>query len=364
MWWADRWNRYRILVVTQTLSMIQAFILAYLTLRGVIVIWQVISLGFLLGIVNAFDGTARQAFVVEMVEDREDLTNAIALNSLLFNGARLLGPSIAGVLIALLGEGMCFLINALSYVAVIGALLAMRITPREIHARSAGVLKGLQEGLRYSFREVHIRSILSLLGLVSLFGMPYTVLMPVFARDIFLGGAHTLGSLMSATGVGAVVGAFYLASRRSIEGLGRILLMAAAVFGASLICMSFSRLFWLSMVLMAFTGFGMIVQMAFQQYPYPEPGRGQQAGKGDEPLQRGFSGNGAVRHPDGGQPGGPHRDTGDPAGGRSSLRPRGGDVLSQNQRHPTQGRGLKAVPRSACRYRVFLVPYINFSDLL
>lgn len=124
------------------------------------------------------------------------------------------------------------------------------------------MLKGLQEGLLYSFRESHIRSILSLLGLVSLFGMPYTVLMPVFARDIFLGGAHTLGSLMSATGVGAVVGAFYLASRRSIEGLGRILLMAAAVFGASLICMSFSRLFWLSMVLMGFTGFGLIVQMA------------------------------------------------------------------------------------------------------
>ena len=260
--WVDRWNRYRVLVVTQTLSMLQSFALAWLALAGVITVTEVLLLGAFQGVINAFDTPARQAFVVEMVEDRADLPNAIALNSSMVNGARLIGPSVAGVLIAIAGEGWCFFVDGVSYLAVIGSLLAMHIQPRERLVPAKHALIELRDGFRYAFGFVPIRAVLLLLALVSLMGMPYTVLMPIFAGRILHGGPHTLGFLMGATGVGALGGAVYLASRRSVLGLGRIIPVAAALFGAGLIGFSFSRNVLLSLALMLLTGAGFMVQMA------------------------------------------------------------------------------------------------------
>lgn len=260
--WVDRWDRHRTLVVTQILSMLQSFALAALALTHVITIWEVILLMLFQGVVNSFDMPARQAFVVQMVDNRNDLGNAIALNSSMVNGARLVGPAIAGVLIAAVGEGYCFLADGFSYVAVIVSLLLMHIAPRATVARRREVLAEFAEGWRYATGSIPIRSILLLLAIVSLVGMPYTVLMPVFASKILGGGAHTLGFLMSATGVGALVSAFTLAARKSVLGLGRIIPLSAALFGAGLIAFSMSRVLWLSLVLLLFTGFGFLQQMA------------------------------------------------------------------------------------------------------
>ena len=258
---ADRMNRQRILVITQTLAMIQALILALLVLTGTIAVWHILSLSIFLGIVDAFDMPMRQSFMVEIVE-KKDLGNAIALNSSMVNSARLLGPSIAGMLIASMGEGMCFLLNGLSYLAVILSLLAMKITSKRTETPNTYVLHGLKEGFHYAFGFLPIRYVLLLIALVSLIGMPYTVLMPVFAKDILHGGPHTLGFLMGSSGVGALVGAIYLASRRSVLGLGKWIALAAGLFGIGLIAFSLSRIFWFSLFLMLLTGFGMIVQMA------------------------------------------------------------------------------------------------------
>jgi MFS family permease len=259
---SDRLNRHRILVITQTLAMIQAFILAILDLTGMIDVWHLIILILFLGFVNAFDVPARQAFVVDMVEKKEDLSNAIALNSFLFNGARLVGPSIGGIVISILGEGLCFLLNGLSFLAVIVALLAMKTTFKKKEIQRTRVWHGLKEGFTYTFGFAPIRFILFLLGLVSLVGMPYTVLMPIFAKDILHGGPHTLGFLMAASGMGAVAGAIFLASRKSVLGLGRIIVAASIIFGSGLITFSLSHVLWLSLLLLVFTGFGMMVQMA------------------------------------------------------------------------------------------------------
>jgi len=259
---ADRWNRQRILILTQTVAMIQAVILSLLVLTETVVIWHIILLSVLLGIINAFDMPTRQSFMVEMVEEKEDLANAIALNSSMVNSARLLGPSLAGILIAAVGEGICFLINGISYLAVIGALLAMKIIPKNLKLQSSRVWYGLKEGFTYASAFAPIRAVLLLLGLVSLMGMPYIVLMPVFAKDILHGGPHALGFLMGASGVGALVGAFYLASRRTVLGLGRLIALAASIFGLGLIAFSLSRVLWLSLPLMLMTGFGQMVQMA------------------------------------------------------------------------------------------------------
>ena len=220
----DRWDRHRLLVVTQVLAMLQSAALAALTLAGVINIWHVLALSLFQGLINAFDMPARQAFVVEMVEKREDLPNAIALNSSMVNAARLLGPSIGGVIIAAVGEGWCFPIDAVSYLAVIASLLLMRIAaaPAGEARGDPGCSRSCATGGRYVAGSPPIRSILLLLALVSLVGMPYTVLMPVFASKILHGGPHTLGFLMAATGVGALLGALFLASRRSVLGLGRV----------------------------------------------------------------------------------------------------------------------------------------------
>ncbi|HEX3036263.1 MAG TPA: MFS transporter [Thermodesulfobacteriota bacterium] len=259
---ADRWNRHDTLVITQVLAMVHSLILAALTLTGVITVWHIIALSVFQGLINAFEIPARQSFVVEMVEKKEDLGNAIALNSSIFNAARLVGPSIAGLLIAAFGEGLCFLIDGMSYIAVIAALMAMKITPRKIELPAPHILQELKAGFKYAFGFTPIRALLLLLGLTSIAGMPYATLMPVFAADVLHGGPHTLGFLMGAAGVGALAGAVYLASRKSVRGLGKVIVLAASVFGIGLIAFSLSRVLWFSLLLMVLIGFGMIVQVA------------------------------------------------------------------------------------------------------
>jgi len=259
---SDRWNRHRILIATQSLAMVQAFILAVLTLTGVIAVHHLIILAFFLGFVNAFDMPTRQAFVVEMVEKREDLGNAIALNSFLFNGARLVGPSVAGILISILGEGMCFFFNGVSFLAVIIALLAMKVTFHKEQSERHHILRELKEGFTYAFGFRPTRFVLFFLGWISMVGMAITILMPVFAKNILHGGPQTYGFLMAAIGVGAVIGAIFLASRRSVLGLGKIIVIAAGIFGIGVIFFSLSSVLWLSLFLLLATGFGMMVHMA------------------------------------------------------------------------------------------------------
>ena len=259
----DRWNRHRLLVATQVLALLQSLALAVLALSGRIKIWHVIVLSIFQGLINAFDMPARQAFVVEMVEKRADLANAIALNSSMVNAARLLGPSIGGVVIAAVGEGWCFMFDAVSYLAVIASLLAMKITPRMLKTTNdANILEQLREGWTYAVRFAPIRNVLLLLALVSLVGIPYTVLMPIFANDVLHGGPRTLGLLMAASGVGALSGAMFLARRKTVLGLGKFIPIMAAAFGGGLILFSFTRVLWLSLALMLVTGLGFMVQMA------------------------------------------------------------------------------------------------------
>ena len=258
---ADHWNRRRILIVTQAMAMIQAFMLAVLSLSGAITVWQIMVLSIFLGLINSFDMPVRNAFVIDMV-DKKDLSNAIALNSLMFNGARLLGPSLAGVLIALVGEGTCFLINSLSFLAVIAALSAMRLEAKKAPQKRESVVNGLREGFMYVANHAPIRYILLLVTLISVMGMSYATLMPVFARDVLGGGPHTLGFLMGAVGIGALIGGSYLALRKNIRGLEKVIPAMAFIFGASLIAFSFSRTLWISLLLMLIVGFGMIAQMA------------------------------------------------------------------------------------------------------
>jgi MFS family permease len=258
----DRWNKHKTIVITQTLSMVQAFILAYLVLSGGVQVWHLVLLNVFIGMVNGFDSPARQSFIVEMIEDRDDLGNAIALNSSMFNAARLIGPSIAGLVIAAVGEGTCFLLNAISYIAVIISLLAMRINYVKHSYQDKHVLAGLKEGIQYAWRFIPIRTILLMIAMLSLAGMPYSILMPVFAREILKGGAHTLGFLVGAIGVGALFGALYLASRKSVRGLGKIISTAAVLFGVSLIIFSFSHNLIFSLVMLIVTGMSMMVHMA------------------------------------------------------------------------------------------------------
>jgi MFS family permease len=258
----DRWSRHRVLVVTQALAMVQSALLAYFAIRGTITVIHVFVLGSCQGLINAFDTPARQSFVVEMVEAREDLPNAIALNSTMVNGGRLIGPSVAGVLIAVVGEGWCFAVDAVSYLAVIGSLLAMRVATKPPRSANTRVMTELVEGFRYVRSAPAIRSALLLIAFVSFAGVPYMVLMPIFASDVLHGGPHTLGLLTAATGVGAVIGALWLASRRGVAGLVPVICGAGLTFGGALIGFGFSRSLWLSLPLLVGTGGGMMVQLA------------------------------------------------------------------------------------------------------
>lgn len=260
---ADRWNRHRIVVATQSLMMVQAATVAVLVLGGWIEVWHLIALATLLGCLTGLDIPARQALFVDLVEgDREDLANAIALNSSLFNATRLVGPSLGGFLIARLGEGPVFAINAASYIGVLVALLAMRLDPSAVAAAGGSVLHRLREGFGYAFGFQPVRALLLHIAAVSLVGMPYVVLLPVFAEDVLGGGARTLGLLMSAAGLGALAGALYLAGRSTVRGLSRIIVAAGFVFGGGLIAFSFSRSLAVSMALLVVAGAGMMILSA------------------------------------------------------------------------------------------------------
>ncbi len=257
---ADRTNRQKLVIGTQTASMILAAILAWLTLTHRVQVWHIFVLASLLGVVNAFDIPGRQAFLVDMV-GKEHLMNAIALNSSMFNGARVIGPAIAGILVAKIGEGWCFAANAVSYIAVIIGLFMMRVDSPPRSGENSPI-EDIIEGFRWVNQTRVIRALLLLLGLISLVGMPYTVLMPVFADRILHGGARGLGILMGATGVGALLGALTLASKEGVKGLGRWVAITCACFGISIFLFSFSRHFWLSVVLLLPAGYSMMLQMA------------------------------------------------------------------------------------------------------
>ncbi len=257
---ADRSHRHRIMVATQSVSMVLPLVLSALTFSGRVRVWHVFVLASCLGIVNAFDIPARQAFVVEMV-GREDLLNAIALNSSMVNGARVVGPAVAGILVAAVGEAWCFLLNGISYLAVIGGLLLMDVTFAR-RGRPTSPIRDTIDGFRFVARTRPVRALLVLLGTLSFAGMPYMVLMPIFAEDILHGGARGLGILMAASGLGALGGALTLASRHGVRGLGTWVALAAGSFGVTLGLFSLSRGFWLSVALLVPVGFSMMVEMA------------------------------------------------------------------------------------------------------
>ncbi|TWU29700.1 enterobactin exporter EntS [Bythopirellula polymerisocia] len=259
----DRTNKHHLLIFTQVLAMVHSFALAVLTLTNLITIWQVVALSIFQGLINAFDMPTRQSLLVELIEDKDDLSNAIALNSSMVNAARLIGPSIGGMLIAAVGEGWCFMTDAVSYIAVLGSLCAIKITARPRQSfQGKRVWHELSEGWTYVSRSRLIRSILLLLALVSLVGMPYTVLMPVMADKVLEGGPNTLGLMMAATGVGALIGALVLAARRSVLHLGKYIPLAAIMFGTGLVLFAMSRSLWLSIPLLVVTGLGFITQLA------------------------------------------------------------------------------------------------------
>ena len=258
----DRWERRRILVVTQVLSALQSLALALLAMSGRITVEQIVGLQLFQGLVNAFDTPARQAFVAEMVDEPADLANAIALNSSMFNASRIIGPTIAGVLIAAVGEAWCFMLDAISYLGVIGSLLAMRFTrparpPRETH-----MLDELRAGLRYVASFPPVRALLVQVALVSVMGMPYAVLMPVVAARVLEGGAHTYGLLMTASGAGALLATGYLAGRRTVLGLSKVIVAATLMLSLGLIAFSFSHSLFLSLAVLPFVGAGMMLQSA------------------------------------------------------------------------------------------------------
>ena len=264
----DRWNRHRLLVGTQVLSALQSAALAALAFTGTISVGYVLALQALQGVINAFDTPARQAFVVEMVEDRADVPNAIALNSSMFNGSRIVGPAIGGALLAATGEGWCFALDAVSYLGVIASLLAMRRGPTAWRPRAgrgnglASVVEELREGVRYALGFPPVRSALLLVAFVGLFGMPYSTLMPVVASQVLRGGPDALGWLMTAGGLGALAGAFYLASRPTVLGLGRVAAVGSVGAGASLAAFALSHALWLSLLLMPLVGGAFMITTA------------------------------------------------------------------------------------------------------
>jgi MFS family permease len=256
--WVERLNRRKLLVWTQAGGAVQSLALAGLTLMHIISLWEIVALTALQGAINAFDMPGRQSFLVQMVEDRDDLSNAIAINSSMANGARLIGPAIAGLVIGAVGEGWCFLIDGVSYFAVIASLLLMRIQPLDIRRHAGSMLEQMREGWDYVRTFRPIRTILLLFSLISLMGYSYSVLMPLFAGQVLHGGAATLGWLMGASGIGALASAVSLAVRRTVVGLTRMLQVASAILGSALILFGLSHTLWLSLLLMVFVGFGLL----------------------------------------------------------------------------------------------------------
>jgi len=260
---ADKWNRHKMLLITQSLALIQALVLTALVFLDIIQIWQIIVLSFILGVINAFDMPIRQAFVFDMIEDhKEDVGNAVALNSSMVNGARLIGPSIAGILIATVGEGWCFLINSISFIAVVVSLLKMRIIEEPKHEKDLKVIKELKEGFVYSFTFGPIKHLIILLAVVSLVSTSVTLLAPIYAKEYLGGGAHTYGFLIAAYGSGALFGAMYLLNKKNVLGLGRLIIYAVIAFGISMILFSFSRIFIISSILIALAGLGTMLHIA------------------------------------------------------------------------------------------------------
>ena len=258
---ADRWSRKRILYVTNTIAALQAATLAVLVMTGTVEVWHVVALSMVLGVIDAFDIPARQAWFIHMIDDPADVGNAIALNSTIFNAARLIGPSVAGVMIAAAGEGPVFAVNALTYSAMLIALFQIR-THEGAQDRTQNVLRNLAEGFQWAWRFTPVRDVLLLMTLISFVAVPFAILMPVFATEVLDGGPETLGFLLAAQGVGALAAALFMAYRSGFRGLGRLIAFASAVFGAGLIGFALSRSLWLSMPLLAIAGFGLLLQTA------------------------------------------------------------------------------------------------------
>ncbi len=258
----DRWSRHRTLIVTQSLSMVQAFLLAIVVSTHLLHVWNLIALNVLAGIILAVDLPARQAFMVEMVGSGEDLPNAVALNAFVINGGRMLGPAIAGLLLTLVSPAVCFYLNAISYIPVVAALMAMRVHEKHIEASHGSPMHDLWEGVRYAIGFPPIRAVLVMVAIVSLVGLPYAVLMPIFAAEVLHGGAHTLGVLMTAPGIGALIGTLYLATRKSIYGAGMRVAIGATTFGVGLLCAGLAHQQWIALLGLALVGLGMIVQLA------------------------------------------------------------------------------------------------------
>ena len=259
---SDRLDRRRLMLVAYALAAIQALALGVLTLTGAIRVWQILLLGFLYGVVMAFETPARQALISQMVNSRSDLPNAIALNSVLMNSGRLIGPSIAGLLLVFISEGWCFLINSASFMAIIASTLMMRLPRRHAARAPTSLVHDLAVAARYAWQTRPIRLFLLLVALISLTASPYTVLMPIFARDVFSGDAHTLGFLVGSAGLGAVIGTAFLATRPNVFGLSRLVPFTAAIAGAALMLVGASKIYWLSLAFMACLGFGIIVTAA------------------------------------------------------------------------------------------------------
>ncbi len=259
---ADRYNRRTILIFTQIAFTIQASILSILVLTNTYKIWMLLTLAVFQGMIDSFDGPVRQSFVVDMVENKKYITNVIALNSAMFNIARLIGPSVAGILIIKLSEGYCFAINAISYIAVIISLLLMKITPKVIQVSKRKFITHIREGWKYTFKHPILKHLILNIAVFTLLAMSYTTLLPIFAKDILHGNSKTMGLLMSMAGVGALIGALYLASRKTLKGLVTKMLVGGCVVGITLLIFSQSHIFALSFILMFFIGIGMMMQMA------------------------------------------------------------------------------------------------------
>jgi MFS family permease len=258
----DRYNRHRIMILTQILYMVQALIIALLVLFNLIEVWHIVVLSIISGIISAFDAPARQSLVIDLIDNPDDLGNAIALNSAIFNSARLVGPAIAGVTIAAVGEGICFLLNTLSFIAVIAALLRLRIPVKQVTIRSTNFKKSFTEGIHYTFQSVPIRTLIMLLATLSLFGFPFMILLPAYAKDILHGSSDTLGFLMSSMGAGALTGAIYMAARKSVLGLGKIIAVNTFMLGLAIVLASFSVKMHFSLIEFFFGGLSMTLSLA------------------------------------------------------------------------------------------------------